>query len=112
VTDDEEFTVKCYRASLDDVGTPELDQRILAAAHRRVVQRRALRVSGGAMVVAGIVLVSILVGIHATSHNDARRHTPSPDVTNYGAIEGATRAYLLRVEPPAFSGPGLNEGRK
>ena len=112
MTDDEEFFVKRYRAALEDVGTPELDRRILAAAHRRVVRRRVLHVSGGAMVVVGIVLVSILVGIHATSHNDARRHTPSPDVTNYGAIEGVTRAYLLRVEPPAYSGPGLNEGRQ
>jgi len=112
MTQYEEFTVRCYRASLEDVGTPELDQRILAAAHRRVVQRRMLRVGGGAMVVAGIVLVSIFVGIHATSHDDARRHTRSADVTNYGVIEGATRAYLLRVEPPAHSEPGLNEGRQ
>jgi hypothetical protein len=105
MTSDEEFTVRYYRASLEDVGTPELDQRILAAAHRRVVQRRMLRASGGAMILAGIVLV----GIHATA---TRKHTPPPDVTNYGAIEGVTRSYLLQVQAPAYAGPGLNEDRQ
>ena len=103
MTSDEEFTLKCYRTSLEEVGTPELDQRILAAAQRRVVQRRVLRVGGGAIALVGIVLVSI----HAT-----RVHTPFPVVTNYGAIEGVTRSYLLQVQAPAYARPGMNEGRQ
>jgi hypothetical protein len=105
MTSDEEFTVAHYRASLEDVGTPGLDQKILAAAHRRVVQRRVMRMSGGVIAVVGIVLVSI----HATSHRDT---PPSVDVTDFGVIEGATRSYLLQVQPPAYSGAGLNEGRE
>jgi hypothetical protein len=99
---DEEFTVKCYRTSLEDVGTPELDERILTAAHRRVVQRRVLRVGGGAIALVAMVLVVI----HVT-----RAHAPSPEVTNYGAIEGVTRSYLLQVQAPAYAGPGMSEGR-
>jgi hypothetical protein len=108
MTNDEEFIVMRYRASLEEVRTPELDQRILTAAHRRVVQRRVLRASGGAMVVVGIVFIGIRVTSH---HDDARARIPLPNVTNYGAIEGATRSYLLRMESSPYSGPGLTEGR-
>jgi len=110
MTSDEEFTLKYYRASLEEVGTPELDQRILAAAHRRVVQRRVLRVGGGVVALVGIALVSI----HATSHHRAARvkmQTPSPGVREYGAIEDVTRSYLLQVQVPAYARPGMNEGR-
>lgn len=99
---DEEFTLKCYRTSLEDLGTPELDDRILAMAHRHIVQRRVLRIGGGAIALVAIALV----GIHLT-----RVHTPVPEVTNYGAIEGATRSYLLQVQAPAYAGPGMSEGR-
>ena len=102
MTSEEEFIVRCYRTSLEDVGTPELDEQILAAAHRRVVHRRVLRVSGGAIALAAMVLVVI----HVT-----RAHAPSSEVTNYGSIEGVTRAYLLQVQAPAYDRPGMNEGR-
>jgi len=102
MTSEEEFTVRCYRTSLEDVGTPELDGRILAAAHRRVVHRRVLRVSGGAIALA----VAVLVVIHVT-----RAQAPPPEVTHYGAIEGVTRSYLLQVQAPAYARPGMSEGR-
>jgi len=102
MTRDEEFALKRYHASVEEVESPDLDDRILAAAHRQVVHRRVLRVSGGVIALLGIVLVSTYA---------ARVHTPSPGVTNYGAIEGVTRAYLLQVQAPAYARPGINEGR-
>ena len=41
-----------------------------------------------------------------------RAHAPAPEVTNYGAIEGVTRSYLLQVQAPAYARPGMSEGRE
>jgi hypothetical protein len=105
--DDTTLFVKRYRASVEDVATPTLDQVIMAAAGRQAAKRRFMRRAGGAFLVAAVAIVSIGVGWHAHQSNTNRS---IPTVTNYGAIEGLTRPYLLQAGTTQYSGPGLTEG--
>ncbi|HEY2780311.1 MAG TPA: hypothetical protein VGI90_06040 [Steroidobacteraceae bacterium] len=103
--DDETTCVQRYRASVEDVATPSLDQAILEAAARHAFRRRIAHRAGGASVLAAITVLCAVVVWYA--------HQVKPtgsSLTNYGQIEGATRAYLLQAGASEFSGPGLQEG--
>jgi hypothetical protein len=104
--DDATLFVRRYRASVEDVAAPNLDQIIMAAAGRHAAKRRFVRRAGGAFLVTAAI-VSIGVGWHAHQSSTNRS---IPTVTNYGAIEGLTRPYLLQVGTTQYSGPGLTEG--
>ena len=105
--DDTTPLVTRYRASVEDVATPILDQVIMAAAGRQAAKRRFVRRAGGAFLMAALVVIGIGVGWHAHQSNTNRY---PPTVTNYGTIEGLTRPYLLQVGTTQYSGPGLTEG--
>jgi hypothetical protein len=96
-----------YRASVEDVATPILDQVIMAAAGRQAARRRFARRAGEAFFVAALAVIGIGVAWHAHQSNTNRS---TSTVTNYGMIEGLTRPYLLQVGGTQYSGPGLNEG--
>jgi hypothetical protein len=105
VDDDIMKCVLRYRASVEEVSTPLLDQVILEAAARQAMKRRFVRRAGGASVLAAISV--LCAGVAWYSHQ-AR---PSRSiVTNYGQLEGSTRPYLLQAGASDFSGPGLQEG--
>ena len=105
--DDHTLFVKRYRASVEDVATPTLDQVIMAAAGRQAAKRRFVRRAGGAFLVTAVAIVGIGLGWHTHQSNTNRS---IPTVTHYGAIEGLTRPYLLQVGTTQYSGPGLTEG--
>ena len=94
-----------YRASVEEVATPSLDQVILEAATRQASRRRLVRRAGGASVLTAITVLCAGVSWYAHQGNPSRSI-----VTNYGQIEGSTRAYLLQAGGSEFSGPGLHEG--
>jgi ferric-dicitrate binding protein FerR (iron transport regulator) len=104
--DDMRICVQRYRASVAEVATPSLDQKILQAATRQALKRRLTRRAGGVSVLTAVT--ALCAGVVWHTH----RARPSGSVvTNYGQIEGSTRAYLLRAGQPGFSGPGLEEGK-
>jgi hypothetical protein len=106
---DDETTlfVKRYRASVQDVATPALDQVIMAAAGRQAAKSRLVRRAGGAFAVTAIAVLGI--GAAWRAHQSNADHS-TLTITNYGSIEGLTRPYLLQVAPSQYSGPGLTEG--
>ena len=109
MTNDDDTTrlLTHYRASVEDVPTPILDQVLMTAAGRQAAKRRFVRRAGSAFVVAALGVMGIGIGWHAHQSNTNRS---TPTVTNYGTIEGLTRPYLLQVGTPQYSGPGLTEG--
>ena len=105
-SDDEMMTcVQRYRASVEEVATPSLDEAILDAATRQALRRRIVRRVGGAGVLMAVTVLCAGVVWYAHQAKPSRSL-----VTNYGQIEGSTRAYLLRAGESEFSGPGLEEG--
>ena len=96
-----------YRASVEDVSTPVLDQVLMTAAGRQAAKRRFVRRAGRAFCAAALAVMGIGIGWHAHQSNT---HRSTPTVTNYGTIEGLTRPYLLQVGTTHYSGPGLTEG--
>jgi len=96
-----------YRASVEDVATPILDQTIMRAAAHQVAKRRFVRRAQGAFLAAALAVMAISIGWHSHLSNTTRA---TPNLTNYGMIEGLTRPYLLQVGTNQYSGPGLTEG--
>ncbi|HEY0802249.1 MAG TPA: hypothetical protein VGD54_15535 [Steroidobacteraceae bacterium] len=97
--------VQRYRASVEEVATPSLDQLILEAATRQALRRRLARRACGPSVVMAIAVLCAGVAWYAHQAKPSRSV-----VTNYGQIEGSTRPYLLQAGVSEFSGPGLQEG--
>lgn len=105
IDDDMTTCVQRYRALVEEVATPSLDQVILEAATRQATRRRLARRAGGVSVLMAIA--AFYAGVAWYAH----RAKPSRSiVTNYGQIEGSTRPYLLQAGAIGFSGPGLHEG--
>ena len=95
-----------YRAAIDDVATPDLDQTLMRAAARQAAKRRFVRRARGGFFAAALAVTAI--GIGWRSHlSDTTRDIPN--FANYGTIEGLTRPYLLQVRTNEYSGPGLTE---
>jgi hypothetical protein len=105
IDDDMMTCVQRYRASVQEVATPSLDQVILEAATRQALRRRLARRAGGAGVLAAITV--LCAGVAWYAHQAKLSRTI---ITNYGQIEGSTRPYLLQAGASEFSGPGLQEG--
>ena len=106
---DEQDLITCvqrYRASVEEVSESSLDQMIMQAAARQAFRRRLARRAGGAGVLTAVTMLCAAVAWYA--------HQPRPSraiVTNYGQIEGSTRAYLLRAGRPELTRPGFEEGK-
>jgi len=98
-----------YRASIEDVATPILDQTLMRAAARQAARRRFVRHAQGAFFAAALAVAALSIGWHSHLSNTTRA---TPKLTNYGTIEGLTRPYLLQVGTNPYSGPGLNEGAR
>ncbi|HEY0746729.1 MAG TPA: hypothetical protein VGD63_08525 [Steroidobacteraceae bacterium] len=106
IDDDMTTCVQRYRASVEEVATPALDQVILQAAARQALRRRLARRVGGASVLTAMAVLCTGLAWHAHQAKLSRAI-----VTNYGQIEGSTRSYLLQAGASEFSGPGLQEGK-
>ena len=106
-TDDATELVNRYRASVDDLPTPNVDQLIKAAAARQAAKRRLLRRSGGTFFVTAVTALAIGAAWHARQPNVDRS---TALVTHYGRIEGLTRPYLLQVATTPYAGPGVDAG--
>jgi hypothetical protein len=104
--DDTTLFVTRYRASVEDVATPVLDEVIMAVAGRQAAKRRFVRRAGGAFLTA-LTVLGIGAALHPHQSNTDRS---TPTVTDFGKIEGLTRPYLLQIETAHYSGPGLTEG--
>jgi hypothetical protein len=106
MTNDDELDrcVHRYRASAEDILSLELDAFVLKAAARHATQRRVMRAAAilGAIVVAA-ALSSMAWRAHWTPPIQAR-------VTQFGRLEGSSRAYLLQMNLNQYSEPGLREG--
>jgi hypothetical protein len=106
MTNDEELElcVHRYRASAEELLSPDLDAFVLKAAARHATQRRVMRAAAifGA-IVAAAVLSSMAWRAHWTPPSQAR-------VTEFGRLEGSSRAYLLQMNLNQYSEPGLHEG--
>jgi hypothetical protein len=107
IDDDMMTCVQRYRASVEEIATPSLDQVILEVAARQAMKRRIARRAGGATVLTAITV--LCAGVAWYAH---QAKPPRSIVTNYGQIEGSTRPYLLRAGASEFSGPGLQEGKQ
>lgn len=107
--DDTTRLLNRYRAAIEDVATPILDETIMRAAARQAAKRRFVRRAPGAFFAAALAVMAISIGWHSHVPNT----TPAtPNLTNYGMIEGLTRPYLLQVGTNQYSGPGLTEGAR
>jgi len=98
---DSDPLVQRYRNAVQEPLTPELDQRILAAADRRAGTQRLYRR------IVSVALAAALAAIIWQVHHPEPLRLP----LNSGELEGATRDYLLHVELPTYSGPGLQENQ-
>jgi hypothetical protein len=96
--------VRRYQDSVQEPFTPELDQLILAAADERAATQRRIRRFGSVALAAALVSIAVL-------RWQIRRAGPLPTALSAGELEGATRDYLLHVEVPSYSGPGLYENQ-
>ena len=96
-----------YRASIEDVATPILDQTLMRAAAQQAAKRRFVRRAQGAFFATALAVAAIGIGWHSRSSNTT---DATSSHTNYGTIEGLTRPYLLQVGTTQYSGPGLTEG--
>jgi ferric-dicitrate binding protein FerR (iron transport regulator) len=94
--------VQRYQNSVQEPFTPELDRLILAAADERAATRRRIRQVGSVALTAALVSLAVLSW-------QIQRAEPLPSMLSPGTLEGATRDYLLHVEAPSYSGPGLYE---
>jgi hypothetical protein len=106
MTNDDELDrcVNLYRASAEVILSPDLDAFVLKAAARHATQRRVMR----AAAILGAIAVAAAFGsatwrAHWTEPTQAR-------VTQFGRLEGSSRAYLLRMNLNQYSEPGLHEG--
>ena len=108
--DDTTLLVTRYRASVENVATPTLDQVILAAAGRQAAKRRVVHRAGGALFLTAVGVLGVGVSWYAAQQSNTVRSNPT--VTNYGSIEDFTRPYLLQVGTTEYSGPGLTEGAR
>ena len=106
MTNDDELErcVHRYRASAEDISSPDLDAFVLKAAARHAMQRRVMRTAVilGAIAAAGVIS-SMAWRAHWTAPTQVR-------ATNFGRLEGGTRAYLLQMNLHQYSEPGLHEG--
>ena len=106
MTNDDELDrcVHRYRASAEDILSPDLDAFVLKAAARHATQRRVMRAAAilGAIAVAA-ALSSMAWRARWTEPTQAR-------VTQFGRLEGSSRAYLLQMNLSQYSEPGLHEG--
>ena len=111
MTNDDETTrlLNRYRASIEDVATPILDQTLMRAAARQAAKRRLVRRAQGAFFATVLAVTAISIGWHSDLSNTTHATTT---LTNYGTIEGLTRPYLLQVGTNPYSGPGLTEGAR
>ena len=105
--DDTTRLLNRYRASIEDVATPILDQTLMKAAARQAAKRRFVRRAQGAFFAAALAVMAISISWHSHVPNTTRA---TPNLTNYGMIEGLTRPYLLQVGTNQYAGPGLTEG--
>jgi hypothetical protein len=92
-----------YRASAEDILSPELDAFVLKAAARHATQRRVMRTAAILGVIAAAAAFSMAWRAHRTEPTQAR-------VTQFGRLEGSSRAYLLQMNLNQYSEPGLHEG--
>jgi hypothetical protein len=106
MTNDDELDrcVHRYQASAADILSPDLDAFVLKAAARHVTQRRVMRAAAvvGA-IAAAAAFSSMALHTHRTEPTQAR-------VTQFGRLEGSSRAYLLQMNLNQYSETGLHEG--
>jgi hypothetical protein len=107
MTGDDATLVNRYRAAVEDIPSPNLDQVINAAARRQAAKRRFSRRAKATLLVTAVVGLTVS---SAWRTHQAKTDLIVSKATNYGRIEGVTRPYLLQVGSPQFSGPGLTEG--
>jgi alkanesulfonate monooxygenase SsuD/methylene tetrahydromethanopterin reductase-like flavin-dependent oxidoreductase (luciferase family) len=94
MTGEDATLVSHYRAAVEDIPSPDLDQLINAAAKRQAAKRRFSRRARTAL------LVTVVVGLTVSSAWRTHQTKPNPIVsksTGYGRIEGITRPYLMQV---------------
>jgi hypothetical protein len=106
MTNDDELdrSVHRYRASAEDILSPNLDAFVLRAAARHATQRRVMRAAAILGAIAAAAVFSCMAWrAHGTPPTQAR-------VTQFGRIEGSSRAYLLQMNLNQYSEPGLHEG--
>jgi ferric-dicitrate binding protein FerR (iron transport regulator) len=106
MTNDDELDrcVHRYRASAEDILSPDLDAFVLKAAARHATRRRVMRAAAilGA-IAAAAAFSSLAWRAHWTEPTQAR-------VTQFGRLEGSSQAYLLQMNLNQYSEPGLHEG--
>jgi len=105
MTNDDELDrcVHRYRASAEDNLSPDVDAFVLKAAARHATQRRVLRATAILAAIAVAALSSTAWRAHRTAPTQAR-------VTQFGRLEGSSRAYLIQMNLNEYSEPGLHEG--
>jgi hypothetical protein len=106
MTNDDELDrcVHRYRASAEDILSPDLDAFVLKAAARHATQRRVMRAAA---------ILGTIAAAAAFSSMAWRAHWTEPTqtrVTQFGRLEGSSRAYLLQMNLHQYSEPGLHEG--
>jgi hypothetical protein len=106
-TDDDTSLVNRYRASVEDVQSPNLDRLVKAAAVRYATRTRVARRARDSFFVLAVVSATIGVAWHVSRSNP---HSDSLAVTDYGKIEGLSTSYLLQAGTQQYSGPGTLEG--
>jgi hypothetical protein len=105
MTNDDELErcVHRYRASAEDILSPDLDAFVLKAAARHASRRRVMRAAAILGAITATAAASMAWRAHWTPATQAR-------VTQFGRLEGSSRAYLLQMNLNQYSEPGLHEG--
>ena len=100
MTAEDEGVLRSYRACTAEVALSALDAKILAAARARAARVGRLKRLAPLF---GLATVALLLSVGTWLHGSAG----APAATGYGALEGATRGYLLQSADdeaqPAFT---------
>jgi hypothetical protein len=105
--DDDTALVNRYRASVEDVQSPNLDRLVKAAAVRQATRTRITRRVRESFLILAVASVTLGAAWHVYRSSP---HRNALAVTDYGKIEGFSTSYLLQVGTQQYSGPGTMEG--
>jgi hypothetical protein len=105
--EDEKALVSRYRASAEDIASPDLDRLVGSAAVRQAAK---IRLSRRVREIALLTAVASVALVATWRVYQSGFYTGVPAITDFGKIEGFSTFYLLQAGAQQYSGPGTLEG--
>jgi hypothetical protein len=105
MTNEDNWLLDRYRASVENLPPSDLDQAIISAACRQSAARRRVRRARISWVAAAFVTIAVSIVLRSHQFGAAQSRA-----TLYGKSEGIARSYLLNTAIPDYSAAGIAEG--